>query len=588
MARLVIDPVTRVGGHLRVEADVAAGQVQEAWSSGTMFRGIENVILGRDPRDAWMVAERICGTCTGVHALASVRAVERAFEVQIPANARLIRNILAATLAVRDHATTFYLSQLTDWVDVGAALEADPDATSRLARSLSDWPQSHPEYFSRVQDRLAAGVAGGTGGPWANGYWGHPAYRLTPEQDLLLVAHALDALDWQRYLMRLHALFGGRDPHPQSYLVGGMSLVPDWGGPAAPGTHPPVPNRDAPNALSHDGLTLAHEIITTSKAFVDQVFLSDVSELARTYGDWTRLGAGVGRFVSFGEYPENDAEEPRLYLPAGLVTAPEIAVVEAMDPDAIVETVAHAWYTDSTGSLTLRHPAQGETSPEYAGPPLPFASLEGAARYSWLKAARYDGLPAEVGPLARLLVAWGQGHGGTATALGTVMTSLSMRPEELSSTIGRIVAKAVEAQMLAGRAGDWLGELRDNLATGDIAVADLSRWDPGSWPTPAEGRSLGEGPRGSVGHWVRIEDRQVRRYQVVDGSTWNLSPRDGTGAPGPMETALVGTPVIDPARPLEILRTVHSFDPCASCAVHALGGRAGGTGAGAPATETPR
>jgi Ni,Fe-hydrogenase I large subunit len=267
MARLVIDPVTRVGGHLRVEAEVTGGQVQAAWSSGTMFRGIENVILGRDPRDAWMVAERICGTCTGVHALASVRAVERAFEIRIPENARLIRNILAATLAVRDHAVTFHVSQLPDWVDVEAALEADPAATSRLARSLSDWP-SRPEHFVQVKDRVAASLASGTGGPWANGYWGHPAYRLSPEQDLLLVAHALDALDWQRYLMQLHALFGGRDPHPQSYLVGGMSLVPDWGGPESPGTHPLVPNRDAPNALSDQGLTRAEEIITTAKAFV--------------------------------------------------------------------------------------------------------------------------------------------------------------------------------------------------------------------------------------------------------------------------------------------------------------------------------
>jgi Ni,Fe-hydrogenase I large subunit len=587
MARLVIDPVTRVGGHLRLEADVAGGQVQEAWSSGTMFRGIENVINGRDPRDAWNVAERICGTCTGVHALASVRAVERAFEVRIPKNARLIRNILAATLAVRDHAVTFYLSQLPDWVDVEAALKANPAATSRLARSVSDWP-SRTEHFAQVQDRMSAALASGAGGPWTNGYWGHPAYRLSPEQDLLLVAHALDALDWQRYQMKLHALFGGRDPHPQSYLVGGMSLVPDWGGPESPGTHPPVPNRDAPNALSRDGLTLAHEIITTGNAFVDQVLMPDTLELARAYPEWASLGAGVGRYVSFGEYPEDDAEEPALYLPSGRVTAPDIAVVETMNPEAIVESVAHSWYTDSSGPLKLRHPVEGETLPEYAGPAIPFDSLEGADRYSWLKAARYDGLPAEVGPLARLLVAWGQGQKEAATALGTAMSTLSLRPEGLTSTLGRLVAKGVEAQMLAGHVSDWLDDLRENLETGDLAVADLRRWDPDSWPTPAEGWSLGEGPRGSVGHWTRIEDRQVRHYQVVDASTWNVSPRDATGTPGPMETALLGTPVIDPARPLEILRTIHSFDPCAACAVHALGRRDGGAGERAAVRETPR
>jgi Ni,Fe-hydrogenase I large subunit len=573
VARLVIDPVTRIGGHLRLEAEVGGGEVRSAWSSGTMFRGIERVIAGRDPRDAWMFAERICGTCTGVHALASVRAVERAFEIGIPANARLIRNILAATLAVRDHVVQFYISMLPDWVDHQAALEADAAATSRLARSISDWPQSRPEYFAGIQERLAADVAAGQGGLWATGYRGHSAYRMTPEQDLLFVAHALDALDWQRYLMQLHALFGGRDPHPQSYLVGGMSLVPDWGGPESPGTHPPVPNRDAPNALSDPGLTMAHEIITTSAKFVNQVFLPDVLELAGAYPEWTALGSGVGRFMSFGEYPENDAAEPSLYLPAGRVAMPHVAVVETVNRDVIVESVAHAWYTDSSGQFTLRHPADGETNPEYAGPAFPIATLEGSDRYTWLKAARYDGLPVEVGPLARLLVAWGQGHEDTTTALGTAMATLSMDAERLVSTMGRIVARAVEAKLLAGHVGRWLAQLRENLATGDIAVADLARWDPGSWPTPAEGWSLGEGPRGSVGHWVRIEDRLVRHYQVVDATTWNASPRDGLGAAGPIEEALVGTPVSDPAQPLEILRTVHSFGPCAACAVHALGRR---------------
>ena len=321
---------------------------------------------------------------------------------------------------------------------------------------------------------------------------------------------------------------------------------------------------------------------------MDQVLLPDTLELARAYPEWASLGAGVGRYVSFGEYPEDDAEEPVLYLPSGRVTAPEIAVVEAMNPEAIVETVAHSWYTDSSGPLKLRHPAEGETLPEYAGPAIPFESLEGADRYSWLKAARYDGLPAEVGPLARLLVAWGQGQKEAATALGMAMSTLSLRPEGLTSTMGRLVAKGVEAQMLAGHVSDWLDDLRENLETGDLAVADLRRWDPGSWPSPAEGWSLGEGPRGSVGHWTRIEDRQVRHYQVVDASTWNVSPRDATGTPGPMETALAGTPVIDPARPLEILRTIHSFDPCAACAVHALGRRGGGAGARAAVWETPR
>ena len=492
MARLVIDPVTRVGGHLRIEADVVGGQVREAWSSGTMFRGIELVLRNRDPRDAWMFAERICGTCTGVHALASVRAVERALGIQVPANARLIRNILAVSQAIRDHVVQFYISQLPDWVDARAALTADPAATSRLARSLSDWPQSSTEHFSGVRDRLAATIES-PGGPWANGYWGHPAYQLSPEQDLLLLAHGLEALDWQRRLMRIHVLMGGRDPHPQTYLVGGMSLVPDWGGPISPGTHPPVPDRNAPAALSDAGLTIAEDLLVSARTFVDQVFAPDVMELGRAYPDWAALGTGVRRYLSFGQFAEDSSDDPIQFLPAGRVAAPELAVVEVADEAAVGESVAHGWYEDSTGPETMRRPVEGETRPAFSGL-LPITTLEGANHYSWIKSARYNGISMEVGPLARMLVAYAQGHTDSTAALSTALTELGMGPDALTSTLGRIVAKAVETQVLARRAGSWLGELRTNLATGDLAVADLTRWAPGSWPQPAEGWSLGDRP----------------------------------------------------------------------------------------------
>ena len=570
MTRMAIDPVTRVGGHLRIEADVSGGKVADAWSSGTMFRGIELVLRNRDPRDAWMFAERICGTCTGVHALASVRAVEKALGVTVPTNARLIRNVLAATQLVHDHVVQFYLAQLPDWVDAKAALGADPAATSTLARSLGSWPQSSPDYFGGVRDRLAAEIADGRGGLYANGYWGHPAYRLSPEQGLLLLAHGLEALDWQRRHMRIHALLGGRDPHPQSYLVGGMTLAPEWGGPIGPGTHPTVPDHDAPMALSEAGLKIVDDLTTSALTFVEQVFLPDVLALAKAYPDWATTGKGVGRFLSYGEFPEDDGAKPLLYLPRGRVTAPGLAAVDGVDQAAVAETVASAWYTDPEGSGTLRRPAEGETSPTYSGPALPVRTLEGSAQYSWIKAPRYDGQPMEVGPLARLLVAYVDGHKDTQAALSTAMTAIGMTPDGLISTMGRIVAKAVETQIVAKRADGWLWELKSSLATGDLAVADLSRWDPSTWPGAAEGWSLGEGPRGAVGHWVTVRDRVVQRYQVVDATTWNASPRDATGARGPMEAALVGTPVADATQPLEILRTVHSFDPCTACAVHAL------------------
>jgi hydrogenase large subunit len=588
MARIAIDPVTRVGGHLRIEADVAAGAVHDAWSSGTMFRGIELLIAGRDPRDAWMLAERVCGTSSSVHTLASVRAVEDALGITIPKNARLIRNLLATTLAVRDHVVQFYLSQLPDWVDVAAALKADPSSTSRFARSLGPWPQSSPETFAAARDRLAAMVATGGPGPFATTYPGHPGYQLPPEQSLMLLTHGIQALDWQRELMKIHTLLGGKDPHPQSYLVGGMSLTPPWGGPPAPARqHPQLPDRNAPSALSEAGLTMVDILLGSARTFVDQVLVPDVTQLAGAYPDWGSLGAGVGNFLAYGDLAETDSENASLYLRGGRIVDRNLASAQPVDLDAVTESVAHAWY--AAGDEASMRPAAGETRPEYTGPALPLATFEGATTYSWMKAPRYEGLPMEVGPLARVLVGYVNGQNDIQSALGTMMTTLGMQPASLFSTLGRIVARAVEAQVLAKKADSWLWELRGNLATGDLAVLDGSLWDPSSWPSAAEGIGLTEGPRGAVGHWVAIRDGAVARYQIVDASTWNGSPRDAAGTRGPWEEALVGTPVSDPGQPLEILRTLHAFAPCAACAVHAFApGSAGPVEVLVRRTETRR
>jgi Ni,Fe-hydrogenase I large subunit len=569
MARLVVDPVTRVGGHLRIEADVAAGQVTDAWSSGTMFRGIESLIVGRDPRDAWMFAERICGTCTGVHALASVRAVERAFGVTVPKNARLIRNLLAATLAIRDHALGFYLSQAPDWVDVKAASTADPAAASLLARARSEWKQSSAEYFTGVRDRLAAVIGSNQPGPYGNGYWGHPAYRLSPAESLVVCAHGLEALDWQRRLMRIHTLLGGRDPHPQTYIVGGMALTPPWGGPPArlAHEHPQVPQRNAPDPLGAAGLTVVLDLIADAQTFVNQVLVPDVLGIAAAYPEWARIGAGPGGLLSYGEYPEDDGPTPGLFLPRGRILGRDLSKTGTVEQEHVAEAVAHAWYADS-GEPGYRLASAGVTSP--APPAIPFTGLDGAGRYSWMKAPRYDDTPLETGPLARLLVAYVNGQPDVKAAIEPATTALGGGPDALFGTLGRLVASAVEAKVLADHAFAWFGMLEANLATGDLAVVDASSWDPRSWPDRAEGWSLGEGPRGAVGHWVSIRDQVVERYQVVDATTWNASPRDAAGTRGPLETALVGTRVADPAQPLELLRVVHSFSPCAACAVHAF------------------
>jgi Ni,Fe-hydrogenase I large subunit len=572
MTRIAIDPVTRIGGHLRIEAEIADGVVSDAWSTGTMFRGLELILRGRDPRDAWLFAQRVCGSCTGVHALASVRAVEHALGVTVPRNARLVRNVIAGTQYVMDHVLHFYHLHAFDWVDVEAALRADPAATSTLARTTSGWPQSSPSYFRDVQDRLARFVSSGQSGTFANGPWGHPAYRLSAEANLLVVAHYLEALDWRRKVSRIHTILGGKNPHPQTFLVGGMALTPPWGGPnrGLPGEHPQQIDKRAPAAVSEASLAEIADLIAAARVFVDQVYLPDVLLVAREYPEWAALGAGIGNYLAYGDFPQDDTAEPALLLPPGRVMGRVLARVQGVDQAGVTETVAHSWYASDGDVDVPRNPGQGETKPVYAGPPLPYASLEGSEKYSWLKAPRYQDEPMEVGPLARVLVAFVEGRDEVRAAVERAVTALGVGPDALFSTLGRMVARAVEAQVIANRLGGWHRELTQNLGDGDLAFADLSRWDPGSWPQEAQGWSLGEAPGGALGHWVTIRDRTIQSYQIVDASTWNGSPRDGKGRRGAWEEALVGTPLAEPDRPLEILRTLHSFDPCTACGVHAF------------------
>ncbi len=578
MARIAIDPVTRIGGHLRIEAEIANGVVADAWSSGTMFRGLELILRGRDPRDAWLFAQRVCGSCTGVQALASVRAVENALGLAIPRNARLVRNVIAGTQYVLDHVVHFYHLHALDWVDVESALRADPSSTSTLARATSGWPQAGASYFQATRDRLQAFVSSGQPGPFANGPWGHPAYRLSAEANLLLMAHYLEALDWQRRTARIHTILGGKNPHPQTFLVGGMALAPPWGGPSSVGAgeHPQQIDARAPATLSEASLTEIADLIAAAKSFVDEVYVPDVLLVAGHYPEWAALGAGIGNYLSYGEFPEDDTPEPALLLPRGRVMGRVMTRVQGVDQAGITEAVAHSWYTYDGDAEGLRTPLEGQTNAKYAGPALPYTTLAGSEKYSWLKAPRYQDEPMEVGPLARVLVAYVEGRGDVQTAVQRAVTTLGVGPESLFGTLGRFIARAVETEVVANRLGTWHRQLTQGLAGGDLAFADLTRWDPGSWPQEARGWSLGEAPGGAVGHWLTIRDRTIQNYQIIDASTWNGSPRDGKGRRGAWEEALVGTPVADPGRPLEILRTLHSFDPCAACAVHAFDPAGGG------------
>jgi len=557
MARLVVDPVTRIEGHLRIEAQVDGGKVSDAWSAGTMFRGIELILQNRDPREAWIWAQRICGVCTMVHALASVRAVEDALQIDVPENARIVRDLIAGSQMVQDHVVHFYHLHALDWVDVAAALKADPVKTASIAQSISDYDKSSPSYFRGIQQRVKGVVDSGQLSLFASGYWGHPAYRLPPEVDLLAVAHYLEALTWQKDFIRIHAVLGGKNPHPQSFLVGGMSTAMDPNEPDA--------------VINPERIDLLRKLVKSGRQFVEQVYIPDVLAIAPLYKDWFSLGQGVGNYLSYGDYSSGNEKDPNTFLfPRGAIFDRDLSKVHPVDPTKISEFVSHSWYEYSNGDSNGKHPYQGETNPKYSGPKPPYDQLDVDKKYSWLKAPRYDGKPMEVGPLARMVVGYAAGQKDIKEAVDGALKALNAPPTVLFSTLGRIAARALESQLMARRLETWVDQLDDNLAHGKVTTFNPIRWDPSTWPSSAKGYGWHEAPRGSLGHWVEISGKSIKNYQAVVPTTWNAGPRDPQGQRGPYEASLLGTPIADPARPLEILRTVHSFDPCIACAVHVI------------------
>ncbi|HYF91275.1 MAG TPA: nickel-dependent hydrogenase large subunit [Symbiobacteriaceae bacterium] len=553
--RIVIDPITRIEGHLRVEAVVDGGKVTDAYSSGTMVRGLELILPGRDPRDAWALAQRICGVCTTVHALCSVRAVEDALDIRIPANANLIRNIMFATLMVHDHVVHFYHLHGFDWVDVLSALKADPKQTSDLAQSISSWPRSSPGYYKDLLDRLTRFAAGGQLGPFTNGYWGHPAYRLPPEANLMAVGHYLEALDWQKEIVKIHTIFGGKNPHP-NYLVGGMAVSLD---------------PDMPQSINAERLALVGSIIRQAKEIVEKVYLPDLFAIASFYKDVT-WGGGVGNFLAYGDLPTTDVRDVKSYLmPQGAVidrNLHEALDLNLKDASEIQEFVAHSWYEYGKGDQTGLHPFDGETKLNYTGPKPPYDQLDTAAKYSWLKAPRWKGRPMEVGPLARIVVAYARGNQDVRELVDGSLQRLGLPAAALFSTLGRTLARALETQLCMQWLERFYGELLSNIKNGNTVTVNRDRWEPSTWPQASKGIGITEAPRGALGHWVSIQDGKIAQYQLVVPTTWNGSPRDPAGVRGPFEAAMLDNPVADPEKPLEIIRTIHSFDPCLACSVH--------------------
>jgi hydrogenase large subunit len=552
--RIVVDPVTRIEGHLRIEAEVKDGKIVDAWSAGTMVRGLEIILKGRDPRDAWAFAERVCGVCTTVHALASVRSVEDALDIKIPPNAELIRNIMFCTQYMHDHVVHFYHLHALDWVDVVSALKADPVATSQLAQKLSKYPKSSPNYFAEIQKRLTKFVESGQLGIFANGYWGHPAYKLPPEANLMAVAHYLEALEWQKEIVRIHTIFGGKNPHP-NYLVGGA---------------PCSINLDEANAINAERLAFVGQALQRGLEFVEQVYIPDVLAVAPFYLDWAGIGGGLENYLCYGDLPTNGfADIGSFKFPRGAILGRDLSKVHEVDPKddtGVQEFIDHSWYEYSGEGG--KHPWQGETKLKYSGPKPPYEHLDVEAKYSWLKTPRWKGHAMEVGPLARMLVGYASGNTEIKEAVTETLAALGAPPAALFSTLGRTAARAIESKLAARWGLDFFDQLLANVKAGDTRTFTKERWEPSTWPSEARGVGCSEAPRGALAHWLVIKDRKIENYQLVVPSTWNASPRDGKGQRSAYEASLIGTPVHDPQQPLEIIRTIHSFDPCLACAVH--------------------
>jgi hydrogenase large subunit len=564
--RVVVDPICRIEGHLRIEVNVDDDNViRNAVSTGNMWRGLEVILRGRDPRDAWAFTERICGVCTGVHALASVRAVEDAVGIQIPANANHIRNLMMLAQYTQDHLVHFYHLHALDWVDVVSALKADPKATSALQQSLSPWPKSSPGYFRDTQARLKRFVESGQLGPFSNAYWGSPAYKLPPEANLMAVTHYLEALDFQREIVKIHTIFGGRNPHP-NWVVGGM---------------PCSFSLDGTGGINMDWLNLVSSIIDRSIEFVDQVYIPDLKAIASFYKDWNYGGGLSGKnLMSYGGFPDvaNDWSQENMMMPGGAILNGDLSQVhevDVRDPEQIQEFVTHSWYEypDETQGL---HPWDGITEPNFElgpnakGTKTNIEQIDEGAKYSFIKAPRWRGNAMEVGPLARYVVAYARGDEEIKEQVDSLLQDLGLPLPAIFSTLGRTAARGLECSWSAHKMRYVFDNMMANLKAGDTATANMDMWEPEAWPADARGVGHVEAPRGSLGHWVHIKDTKIENYQAVVPTTWNASPRDSAGNIGAYEAALLGTPMANAEQPLEILRTIHSFDPCLACSTHVM------------------
>jgi hydrogenase large subunit len=549
--RITIDPISRIEGHLRIDVEVDNGAVSKAWASATMWRGIERILQGRDPREAWLFTQRFCGVCTTVHAMASVRSVEDALNLEIPLNAQYIRNLILIAHGLHDHIVHFYHLSALDWVDILQIPKADPAKTSALAESLSPWTRNSKNEFKAGKEKVLAVAQSGQLGIFANGYWGHPAMRLSPEVNLLAFSHYLQALEYQRKATQVVGMLGAKSPHIQNLTVGGVSNAI---------------NLDNMATLNMERLEKIKVLLDEVVNFVQQVYVPDATAIAGMYADWFKYGAGVTNYLAVPDLPL-DSKRQAYDLPGGYISGGDLSTVKAFktgaDPifrDAVTEDTSHAYYDNSKNSL---HPWKGETEPH-------FTDWQADKKYTWVKAPRFNGKPAQVGPLSQILVGYAQGHPLTRKWTDAALDRISsvagrkITVNDLQSSLGRHVARCIRTAMLSELASKHWELLVKNIGRGDTAI----HVDPVFPSGTVEGVGTHEAPRGTLSHWVVVKNGKIDNYQAVVPTTWNASPRDEHGTPGPYEASLLNNPIANPELPLEVLRTVHSFDPCMACAVH--------------------
>ncbi|HEY5548931.1 MAG TPA: nickel-dependent hydrogenase large subunit [Coriobacteriia bacterium] len=516
MARVEIDPVTRIEGHLRVEVEVDNGVVKDAWVSGGLYRGMETVLLGRAPADAFYVSQRICGVCPISHGHASTMGSEAAMGIKIPNNARIIRNLIEGAEALHSHILWFYTLTALDYVDVVSALSANIADTYALAAAAG----TSTADFGAIQKRLKGFVEGGQLSIFTNGYWGHPAMKLPPELNLIAVAHYLEALEMQAEAAAMIAIMGGKFPHFMTSLPGGTVWIP--------------------TEEKLDDLYFRWQKV---RNWIANAMIPDTIAIAKQYLDATTYGKGVGNYLAWGVYDTADFDPKKRVMPRGALVGG--LTLSDPKPEAIKEYIDHAWYDSGDGL----NPSVGETKAK-------FDAYSTDAKYSWVKAPRLDDKPMEVGPLSRMLVSYVAGVPGVVSLIDSTLAALGVpgKPEVLLSLLGRVGARNLETMFVADEMGKWIGELIEAIKSGDSKYFTDQTGE-------GEGAGLWEAPRGALGHWVGVKGGKISSYQVVTPSTWNMSPRDKNGVRGPLEEALVGTPIADATKPLEALRIVHSFDP---------------------------